>query len=171
MYNSIDPSAGFRLADRSDIITAARMVFESYAPYIPLIGKIPPTVFEDFGAHISQGNLWFHTHLGEPTAMLVLTPHADHILLQSMCVLPLHQGKGIGRRLLSFADIQAKSMGYNLIKLYTNSLMKRNQRIYKRWGYQEKFRSEYDWGWRVHMEKDLLRAKKSRLKHLTNAFA
>lgn len=170
MYDTpIVSATEFRVATQSDIITAARLVFESYAPYIPIMGKIPPTIFEDFGEHIRQGNLWFLTLGGDVVGMVVLTPKEDHLLLQSMAVAPGYQGMGFGRALLSFSEDVAKSRGQLSIRLYTNSLMERNQKIYRENGYRETHRTAYDWGWRVHMEKKLSARKQSRFKHSTHA--
>lgn len=152
---STDLATGFRLANNTDIVTAARMVFESYSPYIPIIGKIPPTIFEDFGKHIRSNNLWFVEIKNSAAGMVVLTPFDNYILLQSMCVLPEFQGRGLGRLLLTFGEALAIKSKYTKIHLYTNSLMERNQEIYKKNGYSEVYRVPYEWGWRVHMEKTL----------------
>ena len=171
MHNpSFGPTTELRVANHSDMITAARMIFESYAPYIPIMGKIPPTIFEDFGHHINQGNLWLLEYDQTIVGMVVLTPTDDHLLLQSMCVLPGYQGFGFGRSLLKFAEIMAKACCKRSIKLYTNSLMERNQRIYSKFGYRETHRAAYDWGYRVHMEKKVSRSKKARFQHPANAF-
>jgi ribosomal protein S18 acetylase RimI-like enzyme len=165
------PATEFRLATQSDIITAARLIFESYAPYIPIMGKIPPTIFEDFGDHISRGNLWLLSTGNDVIGMVVLTPNGDHLLLQSMAIGPIYQGVGFGRTLLEFSEKLARSMGMSSIKLYTNSLMERNQKIYKKNGYRETHRTAYDWGWRVHMEKRLSVGKQSRLKRSSHALS
>lgn len=171
MYHaSIGPATGFRVANQSDIIPAARMIFESYAPYIPIMGKIPPTIFEDFGEHIAGGNLWLAEHDMIPIGIVVLTPCDDHLLLQSMAVLPSHQKRGIGRCILRFSESLARHLGKPSIKLYTNSLMERNQRIYRKNGYRETHRTRYDWGWRVHMEKKISSRKKASFEYLSHAF-
>lgn len=137
------------------------MIFESYAPYIPIMGKIPPTIFEDFIEHINKGNLWFLEYNGSKIGMVILTPCDDYLLLQSMCILPLYQKLGLSKKILKFSEELAKSKGLCTIKLYTNSLMKRNQKIYKKCGYKETHRNNYDWGIRVYMEKAVkLRTKK-----------
>jgi GNAT superfamily N-acetyltransferase len=172
MYNAPTVSATeFRVATQSDIITAARLIFESYAPYIPIMGKIPPTIFEDFGEHIRLGNLWLLSSGNEIIGMVVLTPRDDYMLLQSMAVAPAYQGYGYGRVLLGFSDDLARSSGVRSIRLYTNSLMERNQQIYKRNGYRETYRTAYDWGWRVHMEKRLSVRKQSRFKHSSHTLS
>lgn len=169
-HTSFGPTTEFRVAGHSDIITVARMIFESYAPYIPIMGKIPPTIFEDFGDHIKHGNLWLLLYDQTIVGMVVLTPMDKHLLLQSMCVLPGYQGLGLGRSLLEFAELMAKACYKGSIKLYTNSLMERNQKIYRKFGYRETYRTPYDWGHRVHMEKKVSRSKKSRFQYPANAF-
>lgn len=170
MFNFSDLATGFRLANNNDIVLAARIVFESYSPYIPIIGKIPPTIFEDFGKHIKNNNLWFIESNNVAAGMVVLTPYNDYVLLQSMCVLPEFQGKGYGKMLLSFGEFYTNKLNYSKIHLYTNSLMERNQEIYKKQGYNEVYRVPYEWGWRVHMEKSLT-VEYSRLQNFANTFS
>lgn len=158
MYDTpLNDGAGirFRQADFNDMPDVWRIVYHAYSSYIPLLGRTPPTFREDFDHHVSLGNLWFCT-LGDQTpAMVVLTPCTDHLLIQAMCVDPDMQGNGLGRRLLSFAEMRAKQQGVCEIRLYTNSLMERNLRIYRRWGFKITHREDYQWGQRIHMRKSL----------------
>lgn len=148
---------GFKRATFSDIPDVWRIVYHAYSSYIPLLGKTPPTFREDFDYHVSLGNLWLCPVSGKASAMVVLTPTADHLLIQAMCVDPEMQGNGLGRRLLSFAESKSHEMGFTEIRLYTNSLMERNIRIYKKWGFKIFKREDYAWGQRIHMRKHLHR--------------
>lgn len=147
----------FRQADDRDMSHVWRLVYHAYSAYIPLLGKTPPTFQEDFDSHVALGNLWLRDSNGIVSAMVVLTPMIDHMLIQAMCVDPQQQGQGIGRELLSFSEHTARNLGYTEVRLYTNSMMSRNIRIYREWGFKKTHVESYRWGDRVHMRKQLSR--------------
>lgn len=146
----------FRRATAADITHVWRIVYHAYSAYIPLLGRTPPTFFEDFDSHIAKGNLWL-IDCEEPNAMVVLTPANDSVTIQALCVDPRSQGQGLGRMALQFAEDYATSLNITELRLYTNSLMERNLRIYSQWGFDETHRELYPWGERVHMHKLLTR--------------
>lgn len=150
-----DTNVGFRPATFDDIPHVWRIVYHAYKEYIPLLGRTPPTFKEDFDYHVSKGNLWLCTIGDDISAMLILTPCTDHLLIQAMCVDPNLQGNGLGRGLLSFAEHRAKVIGSPELRLYTNSLMERNIRIYRKWGFRVFNREDYPWGRRIHMRKHI----------------
>ncbi len=146
----------FRKATASDITHVWRIVYHAYSAYIPLLGRTPPTFFEDFDSHIDKGNLWL-IDCDEPNAMVVLTPNCEYVTIQALCVDPRCQGQGLGRMALQFAEDYAATLNISELRLYTNSLMERNIRIYSQWGFEETHREHYPWGERVHMHKLLTR--------------
>lgn len=169
MYNTPFPeSAVFRQATFSDIATVWRIVYNAYSCYIPLLGRTPPTFHEDFDSHIARGNLWLCEKNSSIDAMVVLTPCIKHVLVQAMCVDPCQQGQGLGQDLLSFAETRASMLGLREIKLYTNSLMLRNIKIYRKWGFKQTHTEMYAWGTRVHMKK-VLKVKQPVIAALTVA--
>lgn len=149
--------SSFHKATSADITHVWRIVYHAYSAYIPLLGRTPPTFFEDFDSHIAKGNLWLLDQ-DEPAAMVVLTPNSEYVTIQALCVDPRCQGKGLGRTALQFAEAYTESLGINELRLYTNSLMERNIRIYSQWGFNETHRESYPWGERVHMHKLLTRS-------------
>lgn len=150
----------FRQATFDDMPHIWRIVYHAYSAYIPLLGRTPPTFLEDFDSHVAKGNLWLLDDGDEPPAMVVLTPCDDYIMIQALCVDPRQQGQGLGRKTLKFAEHYAKLLKLYRIKLYTNSLMTRNLKIYSEWGFKETHREDYSWGERVHMCKKLSRRPK-----------
>ena len=167
MYNLPQPGtepADFRRATFADMHHVWHIVYHAYAAYIPLLGRTPPTFLEPFDQHITAKNLWLMDSTAGVNAMLVLTPAADHLMIQALCVNPDHQGQGLGRAALAFAESQAGELGYDELRLYTNSKMSRNLRIYRQWGFRMTHRESYDWGKRVHLRKLLKAAKLIRLR-------
>ena len=63
-----------------------------------------------------------------------------------------------------FAESKARELGLYELRLYTNSKMERNLRIYRQWGFRETHRESYDWGKRVHMRKLLKTARVIRMR-------
>lgn len=157
MYNDIAPhqDPAFRQANFQDMHHVWRIVYHAYREYIPLLGRTPPTFHEDFDGHVALGNLWLFSDRDEVVGMVVLTPMLDHVLIQALCVDPSLQGRGLGRQLLAFSEHLTKRLGFREMKLYTNSLMVRNIRIYRRWGFRKTHTEDYGWGKRVHMRKNL----------------
>ena len=156
MYNlpqSGTEPADFRRATFVDMHHVWHIVYHAYAAYIPLLGRTPPTFLEPFDQHITAKNLWLRDSIAGVNAMVVLTPAVDHLMIQALCVNPDHQGQGLGRAALAFAESRACELGYNELRLYTNSKMSRNLKIYRQWGFRETHRESYDWGKRVHLRK------------------
>lgn len=133
---------------------AVRAVTDAaYRPYIDRIGIRPVPMEADHAADIAAGRVFV---TGDPVVgVLVLVPRADHLLLESIAVEPRAHRRGVGRRLLAFADAYARERGLPEVRLYTNALMWENQEIYPRFGYEVVERGQvgpYD---RVHYRKRL----------------
>jgi GNAT superfamily N-acetyltransferase len=156
--------ADFRRAIFADMHHVWHIVYHAYAAYIPLLGRTPPTFLEPFDQHITAKNLWLMDSKAGVNAMLVLTPAADHLMIQALCVNPDHQGQGLGQQALAFAESKARELGYDEVRLYTNSKMSRNLKIYRQWGFRETHRESYDWGKRVHLRKLLKAARVIRMR-------
>lgn len=66
-----------------------------------------------------------------------ITPvHSRNLVVHRLAVHPKHQGKGIARKLMDFAEKKAKHDGYDSIRLDTFSQNKRNQKFYDNRSYQ-----------------------------------
>jgi len=137
----------------------------AYEHYIPLIGE-PMPVREDYAPRIAAGEVWLlEASVDEPVALIALEDHGDHLHIFSVAVLPEHQSKGIGQRLLAFAEDKARALDRSVVTLCTNEKMERNIGIYHRFGFVEVGRREHASrpGWMlVDMEKNLGRAEDRR---------
>jgi ribosomal protein S18 acetylase RimI-like enzyme len=66
------------------------------------------------------------------------TNDADrNIVVHRLAVHPDHQGKGIARKIMDFAEVYAKDEGYDAIRLDTYSQNPRNQKFYTNRGYND----------------------------------
>jgi GNAT superfamily N-acetyltransferase len=66
---------------------------------------------------------------------------------------PDAQGTGLGRRLMDFAEEQARRGGFRRLTLYTNEVMTENLGMYEHLGYKEVERRRDEGYRRVFMEK------------------
>jgi ribosomal protein S18 acetylase RimI-like enzyme len=105
--------------------------------YAPIIGTAPRPALEDYAPRIARGEVWLLDTEAGSIATLVLEPHDGHLLVYSIAVRPEHQGQGHARRLLAFAEEQARSTGRAELRLYTNDRMERNLALYKSCGFAE----------------------------------
>ena len=60
---------------------------------------------------------------GAMTAIIVLLPQPDHLLLDNIAVRPDRQGQGLGRQLIAFAEDEARRLGFCELRLYTHEKM------------------------------------------------
>jgi ribosomal protein S18 acetylase RimI-like enzyme len=139
-------------ADRQAVETVVRA---AYAPYVARIGRQPGPMLDDYAALIRKGHVHVIGYDGKVQGLLVLVPEENTMLLDNLAVSPDAQGRGLGRRLLEFAERSALASGYSSIRLYTNEAMTENIGLYSRIGYVETRRAEEKGFRRVYMAKRL----------------
>ena len=156
-----------RYAVQADVPALESIAAAAYLPYVPRIGRAPAPVTADYAAAVRRGEAWLASELGQPLAstgaahgaqgvgLIVLVPEPGYLLLENMAVLPFAQGRGIGTRLLEFADARARELRLPEIRLYTNEKMTENLAYYPRRGYAETHRGEEDGFRRVYFTKRL----------------
>ena len=144
-----------RQAQVADEAAVRAVVEASYLPYVASIGVRPGPLDDDYGDLIRQQQVWLIERRGQVSAILVLCPEADAMLLSNVAVDPAFRGQGLGRRLIDFAEARAREAGFPLIRLYTNAAMQTNVTLYERLGYRETHRAVEHGFNRVFMEKTL----------------
>ncbi len=144
-----------RSATAKDAGAVAALVERAYAPWVPVIGRRPAPMDDDFDAICAAGE----AHLLEAEArilgVIVLEDAPDHLWIDNVAVEPALKGGGLGRLLLAFAEAEARWRGLPSLRLLTNALMASNIAFYARLGYAEVERREEDGFSRVYMEKRL----------------
>jgi GNAT superfamily N-acetyltransferase len=144
-----------RAARPPDAAAATEVVRSAYAPFIPLIGREPGPMGDDYEALIREGRVWVLEEERRIVAVLVLVDEDDGMLLDNVAVAPEAQGRGHGRRLIGFAEAEARRRGHRTIRLYTNVRMVGNIALYGSLGYVETHRGEDRGYQRVFMAKRL----------------
>lgn len=134
------------------------LVQAAYQIYIARIGKPPGPMLDDYAARIASGHLNVaESREGGIVGIIVLVPQAEHLLLDNIAVHPAAQGRGIGRRLIAFAQDAARRLGYCELRLYTHAKMTENIAFYARLGFEETGRGAQDGYDRVFMRQRLSR--------------
>lgn len=128
----------------------------AYVKYVPRIGAEPQPMAETAAGLLQAYEVWVVDGVEDGLAgALVLRSADDHLLIWSVAVDPTQQGTGLGRRLLDFAEEQARQRGLNEIRLYTNAQFTENRTLYAHLGYAETGSEQYEGRELVHMAKSL----------------
>lgn len=129
---------------------------QAFSGYIPLIGRQPAPMTVDFSAQIAAGQIY--VALNDDDGLLgyiAFFPQGSRMNLDSIAVLPAASGRGIGKKLITFCEDEAKRLGLEAVHLYTNEMMTANLSIYPRLGYVEVDRRAEEGFNRVFFQKKL----------------
>ncbi len=144
-----------RPAGLEDAAAIRELVRAAYSKYVERIGKEPAPMLEDYAALIEAGEVWVSVEDGEVLGVLVMRPAEGHLFVDNVAVGPQHQGRGLGRELVAYAEEKATAHGLPEIRLYTNEKMHENLAVYGGLGFEET-RRKLDGGYRrVFMRKRL----------------
>ena len=128
---------GARLAGPDDLDFVRDTTWAAYEGYLPILGAMPLPVEADHPAAIAAGQVWLVRDGDADAGLMVLEAAADHLMIESLALLPAHQGRGLGRWMLAFAEQRARGLGLPELRLYTNALMARNLVLYAQAGFVE----------------------------------
>ncbi len=149
------PDVQIRRASDIDVPAIARIVYDSFAEFIPLLGRAPAPMFDDYAVAAAQGLAWVLVEGNEVTGIAVLDAGADHLSVRVLAVAPSRQGGGRGRRLVEFVEQEARRRRLAEVRLRAHVIMTRGLRFYHALGYEEYRRSERDGYVRVSLRKRL----------------
>jgi ribosomal protein S18 acetylase RimI-like enzyme len=132
------------------------LVRAAYARWVPLIGREPAPMTDDYTARIAAGQGFvLEAPDGRILGLVVLEDEPDALLLDNIAVAPEAQGQGLGHGLMDFTEAEARRRGHRLIRLFTNAAMEANIRLYESLGFVETHRAMQGAFRRVNMEKRL----------------
>lgn len=149
------PAVTVRRATLDDVPALYLVVHEAYLLYVPRIGRMPAPMTADYSAAVRSGQAWVAEADGRIAGLIVLIARQGFLLIENIAVLPSAQRRGIGARLLTLAEDEARAHGLGEIRLYTNEGMTENLAYYPRRGYVETHRAEEDGFRRVFFRKRL----------------
>lgn len=144
-----------RRAHPDDASAIAALVNRAYEKYVARIGRKPRPMTADYDEAVTAHQMSVIEDNGVIVAALELIPEKDALLIENIAVDPAQQGTGLGKRLLAFAEDEARRQGFAALRLYTNEKMTENIALYARYGYRETSRETLRNLHVVHMRKDL----------------
>ena len=144
-----------RKATRADAKRIEQIVAAAYERYLPQTGRKPRPMLVNYETVIDEHEFWVLERSQSAIAVLELIDGGDHLLVESVAVMPDQQGQGLGRRLLAWAEQRAAVYGYAEVRLYTNALFAENIAVYNALGYIETHREALNGGVAVLMLKTL----------------
>jgi GNAT superfamily N-acetyltransferase len=145
-----------RPARVEDATMITECVAAAYRYYIIRLGKPPGPMLDDYTEVIQQHRVLVLTDGATIIGVLVLIRQDRSLLVDNVAVHPDCQGRGLGRKLMAFAEAEARSLGFSAVTLYTNERMTENIDLYKKLGYTETARKTDQGYQRVYMQKSLL---------------
>jgi ribosomal protein S18 acetylase RimI-like enzyme len=144
-----------RRAVPGDAAAIGALVRDAYGHYVARIGREPQPMTVDYDLAVREHQVWVLDGADSLRAVLELMPDHDSLLIVNVAVDPRAQGSGIGRKLMDFAEQEARRQGFTSLTLYTNEKMTENIALYTRLGYVETERRAIGQYRRVFMRKDL----------------
>ena len=124
-----------RLARDGEAPALAALVEAAYARWVPIVGGRPLPMDDDYSARVAKGEAWVAECHGTIAGLLVLEESDGYLLLDNVAVAAAHEGSGLGRALIAFAEAEAARRGFAELRLYTNVKMTRNITLYERLGF------------------------------------
>jgi GNAT superfamily N-acetyltransferase len=139
-----------RRAEHRDADALAACMDAAYADYAARIPDLPP-VAADCAGEIAKHQVWVAEIDGNIIGGLVLIPEEAFMRLANVAVHPDHKGTGLGRALITHAETESLTQGYQELRLTTHVDMPENVRLYAHLGWAQLGRS----GRKIFMKKTL----------------
>jgi len=153
--NNITPRLKINKATLDDVDAISSLTDAAYSKWIPVISRKPQPMTADYSKMVVENSIWLLYVEEQLAGVLVLVDESTTVLIYSIAVHPAYQKKGLGRRLLDWAEHQAREKGYTSIRLYTNEQFNENIRLYHHAGYEETGREPFLNSNIIHLAKKL----------------
>ena len=118
-------------------------------------GKSGVDAADDLRLQILEGSIQLICDGEDVLGYISLYPAADQMFIDTLAVLQKHHRRGLGSRLLGFADGEALRRGLTTLNLFTKGTVEDNLAFYPRRGYRETGRCNDDGFCRVFYSKDI----------------
>ena len=144
-----------RQATAADAGAIRELTRQAYAKWVPLIGREPKPMTANYDEAVARHRFDLLYIDGTLAALIETIREADHLLVENVEVSPDFQGRGLGRKLMAHAEVLARGLGFNTIRLYTNQRFVENIALYCRLGYRVDREEVLPVGTVTHMSKTL----------------
>ena len=139
-----------KVADSNDAKGLHRCMERAYLAYSSMFGgvRLPP-MDVDYGEEIRLFPVWVALKRNNVVGGLIMVFERENASVANIAVSPEAQGLGLGRKLMNFAEKEAKKRGYSELKLATHVLLEDNVSLYKHLGWKVTSSDET----RIYMDK------------------
>jgi ribosomal protein S18 acetylase RimI-like enzyme len=144
-----------RPATAADVPALSELVRAAYASYVARLGGPPRPMTNDYAEVLQRHRVIVAERRGRILGLVVLGVGDEGFFVDNVAVDPSHQGLGVGKALLKFAENAARDAGFDSIYLYTHERMTENLGLYSRIGYVEYDRRPHDEARIVYLRKHL----------------
>ena len=127
--------SALRRAVRNDLAAIIALQHAAYAKNRPLLGVEPLPLLADYAEIFPRYEFYVVEGVTALDGVLILEPRAGDLLIWSIAVAPHAQGRGVGNKMLTFADARARELGVPSVRLYTGAPLAFNIAWYTRHGY------------------------------------
>lgn len=124
-----------RRATLADIPAVCTCCVAAFKDYIPLIGRTPGPMLEDYCQAMEDHHLFVApAEEGILGYLLIKEGEGDFMWMDVLAAHP--KGTGVGRKLMDYCEEFIRAQGKGECRLYTHVKYKRTQEIYLRRGYE-----------------------------------
>ena len=145
-----------RLATESDYKAITRVIDDSFTKYINILNQKPSSMVTDYLPLIKNDQMYVLIDTKEIIGTLVLKISNEDMWVSNMAINPNLQKKGLGKKLLKFAEEKAKELRLKTVSLYTSSKIPELYEYYVKQGFKETERKKEDGFDRVYLSKTLI---------------
>lgn len=145
----------FRRAAPDDVAAVRELTRKAYMKWCAVIGREPLPMTADYDHAVRHHVIDLAFRDGRLVGLVEMIPRVDDLLIENVCVDPVEQGGGIGRRLVAHAEEETRRRGRRVIRLYTNKLFAANLSFYEAQGYAIEREEAFKGGTLVHFRKSL----------------
>lgn len=153
---SKDQSPAFRRAEQADVKAITDLTRRAYAKWVPVIGREPLPMVADYAAAQKLHRIDLAFDDDGLVGLIETITRDDHVWVENVAVAPEHQGRGLGRALLTYAEELARVAGVAECRLLTNEAFAANVALYQKFGYAIDRREAFKGGFTVYMSKAVL---------------
>lgn len=140
----------------ADTEAVTALIHAAYDGYVPLLGRDPQPLTDDYAALIAAGEVFVLEEDGMLAGVLVVQePEPGTMLVRTVGIAPDRQRRGLGTRLMAYAEELADGRDLSRMHLYTNEVMDGTARLYARLGYAEARRDGTDGRQVIYMAKEV----------------
>lgn len=146
-----------REAGRGDVASITYCVEEAFADYIPLIHKKPGPMLMDYGEAVEKDAVFVAADGNDIAGVAVIADDRGGFMwLDILAVFKKYQGRGIGKKLIEYAEKFIIENGKEECRIYTNVKFETTIAIYRHLGYSEYKRAFEDGYDRLFLKKKLV---------------